>query len=167
MDTDEELTFELPISNDVFWVPSTAGDSSESPEGAIELCLETLINTHKTILGARHTIREGAYFDTLQAQIYTQLDQRIGQVRHWINTNINRFPTENQDIRDLVKTFEAVALSTRAAVKMCASTCGSCHLSCLRPYRHEGDHDCKTTHNCALLCDVSDMHSEPTPCGLR
>ncbi|KAF8607202.1 hypothetical protein BDV93DRAFT_467878 [Ceratobasidium sp. AG-I] len=169
MDQDHDMwgSMKSPISDDVFWVSSTTEESSGSPEVAIESSLEALINAHKPALGARHAIQESIYFNTLQGQIYAQLDQRIGQVRQWIDVNISRFPSENQDIRDLVKSFEAVALSTRAAVKMCSSTCDSCHLSCLRPYRHEGEHDCKTTHNCALVCEVSDMHSELTPCGLR
>jgi hypothetical protein len=136
---------------------------------AIERTLLALIWKHSENLDARHTTPEEQYIAVLQAQLYHQFDRRVEQVREWISSNVQRFPQENQDIRDLFKTFDNTVLAARAALQICASKCSSCYLSCLRSSRHisKTDHDCGTDHTCVFSCEVAAEHPEVTRCDLQ
>ncbi|KEP47826.1 von willebrand factor type A domain protein [Rhizoctonia solani 123E] len=168
IDTDQEVAYNSPISDSVFWVPNDQPDSLEANETLMENILEKLTQTYATYPGQRQALPDAAYISELQGTLNAQFDQRVEQVRDWMLTNVKRFPRENQDIRNLIATYERTVLRARAGLQLCTSKCSSCHLLCLRPNRHTtlGGHDCRTNHTCSFNCEVFDRHTSPAPCGL-
>ncbi|KAG8723550.1 hypothetical protein FRC09_002858 [Ceratobasidium sp. 395] len=165
MDTDEELD-----SNDEdisFFVSEFTGGTSSENDAAVELSLQALIKLSSSTAGPRQHVQDGAYVEAIQDLLYQSLDRRIDQVRNWTTTNVARFPSSNQDIRNLFGKINSAALAMRAAVRICSATCSECQLHCLRPYRHADEgHHCGTDHRCIFDCAIVEEHSEKEPCGL-
>ncbi|CAE6410609.1 unnamed protein product, partial [Rhizoctonia solani] len=135
------------------------------PETLTEQALRALAEACEQTMGTRHQIPDTSYAETLQNGIYDILDQRLALVQKWVNVNIERFPSGNQDIRNLTNKLHAASLGMRNAVRLCSSGCSDCQLLCLRAYGHSGEHSCETNHQCILNCDVEE-HSQLEPCGL-
>ncbi|EUC59552.1 hypothetical protein RSOL_318710, partial [Rhizoctonia solani AG-3 Rhs1AP] len=98
IDTDQDIAYNSPISDSVFWVPNDQSDSAEANETLMENILEKLTQTYATYPGQRQALPETAYISELQDTLNAQFDQRVEQVRDWMLTNVKRFPRENQDI---------------------------------------------------------------------
>ena len=77
---------------------------------------------------------------------------RVGQVRTWLEQNTSRFG-KHPDVQTLLRRFEKLAKELKAYVLPCGVTCGSCNLPCLKGRRHDGAHDCCTTHKCPRGCE--------------
>ncbi|KAG9124904.1 hypothetical protein FRC07_009778 [Ceratobasidium sp. 392] len=108
MDTDEELSSgEEGIS---FFVPDFNGGASPENDESVEAALKTLINVYAPIVGARQRIADGAYIETMQDLIHEGLDRRIDQVRNWTTANVARFPSSNQDIRNLFSKIDSMQM---------------------------------------------------------
>ncbi|KAG9092892.1 hypothetical protein FS749_015351 [Ceratobasidium sp. UAMH 11750] len=164
LDTDEELpSTELDA---LYFVPDVSGNNVLENEPAIEQSLGELVARHSSVIGPRHILGDAKYVDQLQQRLFRDLDQRLEHVRHWIEKNVERFPTSNQDIRNVYSKFENAALVMRTTVRLCLSTCLECHLQCIRPARHSGAHNCTTTHRCKHVCEVTEEHTSPVSCGL-
>jgi len=164
LDTDEDLpSMELDAE---FFVPDLFEENAIENEAAIERALKALVTRHASSIGFRHNLNDTQYVELLQQRIYQDLDQRLEHVRHWIQINAKRFPSSNQDIRNVCSKLDSMALAMRASVRLCSSTCLSCHLLCIRPHRHSGIHDCATMHRCEHLCEVTEDHESPVVCGL-
>jgi hypothetical protein len=83
---------------------------------------------------------------------------RVEHVREWISLNLSRFQTSHANIEDLRREFESATVDLKAGVKLCMGKCASCHLLCVQSRFHEGVHDCRTSHECAHMCDF--LHDE-------
>ncbi|CAE6496426.1 unnamed protein product, partial [Rhizoctonia solani] len=164
LDTDEE--FPSPDHMVPFFVPEFSGANAAENETFAEQALLSLVQSCGQDIPARYQVPDGSYVETLQNTIYGILDRRLALVQQWMVANIERFPSGNQDIRNLSSKLDAAALAMRTAVRLCSSGCSGCQLLCLRAYRHSGDHDCGTNHQCVFDCEVSEEHSRRTACGL-
>ena len=165
MDTDEELGPEAAAMT--FFISEFAGGATLENDASIEAALQVLIAVCIPSAGFRQHIQDGEYVDELQDLFYKGLEQRIDRVRHWISLNVARFPSSNQDVRNLFNKVNSSALAMRANVRICSSTCSDCQLHCLRPYRHADEsHDCGTDHQCLFDCAIAEDHSTREPCGL-
>ncbi|KAG9079939.1 hypothetical protein FRC06_007294, partial [Ceratobasidium sp. 370] len=113
LDTDEELSsMELDA---VFFVPDVSGNTALENEPAMEQLLTGLVARHGPAIGPRHALGDAEYVDQLQQRLFRNLDQRLEHVRHWIEKNVERFPTGNQDVRNIYGKFENASLVMRAA----------------------------------------------------
>jgi hypothetical protein len=164
MDTDEELP--LPDQDSVFFAIDFAGGDVAENEASAELHLQNIVDSYRSAAGTRHHMADATYIEALQGQIYKSLDQRVGLVRQWAIVNTERFPTGNQDIRNVIGKINGAALAMRTAARLCSSGCSECQLLCLRIHRHTGKHDCGTDHRCVFDCSVSEKHSEREGCGM-
>ncbi|KEP46929.1 von willebrand factor type A domain protein, partial [Rhizoctonia solani 123E] len=164
LDTDEDL----PISDQMppFFVPEFSGANTAENETLAEQALHSLVRSCGQAISTRHQVPDVSYVESLQNTLYEVLDQRLALVQQWTAVNIERFPSGNQDIRNLTSKLDTAALAMRTAVQLCSSGCSSCQLLCLRAYRHSGDHDCGTSHQCVFDCEVSEEHAQRTSCGL-
>ncbi|KAJ1300985.1 hypothetical protein OPQ81_003409 [Rhizoctonia solani] len=164
MDTDEEF----PISNQMppFFVPEFSGANSVENEVLAEEALQALVQSCGQTIPARYQMLDTSYVETLQNNLYETLEQRLTLIQQWMTANTERFPSGNQDIRNVISKLDAASLAMRSAVRLCSSACSACQLLCLRAYRHTGNHDCGTSHQCVFDCEVSEEHSQRTPCGL-
>ncbi|CAE6525473.1 unnamed protein product, partial [Rhizoctonia solani] len=179
MDTDEDI---LALENYlVFFVPKFGGandstdntlnehDSERKLEEITEAALKTLIETCGPPSESRLHRVDKAYVDDLQNSLDQNLKHRQNRVQLWIQENTKHLAPENAAIRDLNCCFLALTRAMKAAVRLCQSGCSSCDLLCLRPYRHSGEHECGTNHQCIFSCDIKEAHSDDiTPiCGQR
>ncbi|KAB5588316.1 hypothetical protein CTheo_8242 [Ceratobasidium theobromae] len=164
LDTDEEVA---SLRHEVeFFVPNLGG-LTLADDTIMEHLLKSLTDSCTHRLGiAVDTARDVAFIDRLQQQLLRDLDLRMKHVRHWIQVNVQRFPPENQDIRNIHGKIDSLEIAMRAALQLCSEKCSTCHYLCVRPRRHVGEHQCGTTHRCPFLCEVSGQHSNPVDCGL-
>ncbi|KAH7337773.1 hypothetical protein B0J17DRAFT_573266 [Rhizoctonia solani] len=164
MDADAEL--DTPEFMPVLFVPEFATENVTESEALAEQALNALVGACEQTLHTRHQIPDSSYAETLQKSIYEALDQRLSLVQKWVSVNIERFPSANQDIRNLITKLHTASLGMRNAVRLCSSGCSRCQLLCLRAYRHSGEHSCGTSHQCIFDCEVADEHSQRELCGL-
>ncbi|QRV98718.1 E3 ubiquitin-protein ligase TRIP12 [Ceratobasidium sp. AG-Ba] len=165
MDTDEELSSESETMS--FFISEFAGGATPENDTSIEAALRMLIASCGPNAGPRQYMQDGEYINVLQDLIYKGLEQRIDRVRHWINLNVARFPSSNQDVRNLFGKINSSALAMRANVRICSATCSECQLHCIRPYRHTDEtHDCGTDHQCLFDCAIAEDHLTQESCGL-
>lgn len=165
MDTDEEL----PTSDHMpsFFVPEFSSADVTENEASAEQALETLVRTCEPATDTRFRMTDGEYLEALQKSIYGALDERLALVQQWLTVNIERFPQANQDVRNVIGKLNTAALAMRTAVRLCSAGCSSCQLLCLRTYRHSGEHNCGTNHQCVFDCEVAEGHGQTDePCGL-
>ncbi|CEL64063.1 hypothetical protein RSOLAG1IB_11047 [Rhizoctonia solani AG-1 IB] len=166
LDTDEDIPMHGP--NVIFFIPDISSASVPGDEAEIENILVTLNSfcLSNATIGQRHVIGDQPYVEFLQQQLFGLLDRRLEYVRSWVQVNVQRFPANIQDIRNIYNKIDTMALGMRTAVRLCMETCSSCHYLCTRPFRHSNEHQCGTTHICPFSCEVSDDHPEPVGCGL-
>ncbi|CAE6431445.1 unnamed protein product [Rhizoctonia solani] len=117
LDTDEIVPTDGPSV--VFYVPDISGTIAQGDEDEIEKILDTLIGSclASSNIGPRHVTGDRIYVEFVQEWLYALLDQRLEQVRSWIQANVRRFPASNQDIRNIHAKVEANALAMRAAIE--------------------------------------------------
>ncbi|KAG9125289.1 Vacuolar protein sorting-associated protein 13A [Ceratobasidium sp. 392] len=165
MDTDEELgSGDGGVS---FFVPEFTGGTNPENDASVEVTLRALVKPCSRAAGPRQHVLDGSYVEAIQDLIYENLDRRVDCVRDWATANVARFPSTNQDIRNLFSKINSVALAMRAAVRICSATCSNCQLHCLRPHRHaDEEHRCGTDHRCVFDCAIAEEHSGRKPCGL-
>ncbi|QRW13377.1 cytochrome P450 family protein [Ceratobasidium sp. AG-Ba] len=165
MDTDEEIN--IGGEGMSFFASEFSGGATPENEAAIEAALRALIKLCATDVTPRHHVTDSEHVDEVQDLIHQGLEKRIDQVRHWVTVNVARFPSANQDVRNLFNKINSSALAMRAVVRICSITCTNCQLNCLRPHRHTEDlHDCGTNHQCVFSCAIAEEHTTLEPCGL-
>ncbi|KAG8713463.1 hypothetical protein FRC11_012070, partial [Ceratobasidium sp. 423] len=115
MDTDEEF----PIASQMppFYVPEFSGANSAENEALAEQALHSLVQSCSQAISARHQMPDTSYVEDLQNNLYESLDQRLALVQQWMTVNTERFPSSNQDIRNLTSKLDAAALAMRTAVR--------------------------------------------------
>ncbi|KAG8749810.1 hypothetical protein FRC11_011015, partial [Ceratobasidium sp. 423] len=117
IDADAEL--ETADIMPLLFVPEFATDNVARNETLAEQALRALVDACGRTIGPRHQIPDPSYVETLQKSIYNILDQRLALVQKWVNVNIERFPSDNQDIRNLTNKLLAASLGMRNAVRLC------------------------------------------------
>ncbi|KAF8690053.1 hypothetical protein RHS03_09010, partial [Rhizoctonia solani] len=117
MDTDEE--FAIPEHMPPLFVPEFSGASTTENESLAEQTLHALIYTCGPPTGTRYQIPDASYVEALQNRLYELLDQRLSLVQQWMSANIERFPSTNQDIRNLAGKLNTASLAMRATVQLC------------------------------------------------
>ncbi|CAE6373835.1 unnamed protein product [Rhizoctonia solani] len=165
LDTDEDVPLEGP---DVFFfVPDISGTIVQGDEEEMEKVLDVLIRSclASSRIGPRHITGDNAHIESLQQQLFELLDQRLEHVRCWFQINVQRFPENNQDIRNVYSKIDGMALVMCSAVRLCAESCSTCHYLYTRPQRHSGSHECGTEHSCPFSCEASEDH--PVSVGLQ
>ncbi|EUC60521.1 root hair defective 3 GTP-binding protein, partial [Rhizoctonia solani AG-3 Rhs1AP] len=119
LDTDEDL----PISDQMppFFVPEFSGANTAENETLAEQALHSLVRSCGQAISTRHQVPDVSYVESLQNTLYEVLDQRLALVQQWTAVNIERFPSGNQDIRNLTSKLDTAALAMRTAVQLCSS----------------------------------------------
>ena len=164
MDTDEELP--TPNRMSPLFVPDFSDANAAENEVLAEEALHSLIQTCGPAVHTRYHMPDATYVEALQNRLNEILDERLSLVQQWTSVNIERFPSGNQDIRNLAGKLSMAGLAMRTAMRLCSSGCSECRLLCLRAYRHSGEHSCGTDHRCVASCEVFEEHSQREPCGL-
>ncbi|KAH7105371.1 hypothetical protein BKA62DRAFT_689459 [Auriculariales sp. MPI-PUGE-AT-0066] len=115
----------------------------------------------------RQTVPDIDWLDLASAHIQAQLDRRIRHVTDWITLNTTRFANNTETLK-LRRLLDAAIVEVQAGIEFCGMSCLDCSLNCVLPKRHEGDHDCKTSHQCKFRCEVveDDGHDNEELCGL-
>jgi hypothetical protein len=140
-----------------------------STDAGIAGCLETLISSFEIEGAARHIIGEAVWIENLELHLKGLVTRRLDLVQKWIEVNVSRFPSDNGDVRALLRQFDEGASELRQSTRMCKAECQICLLACTRSWRHEGDHDCGTSHSCIQDCEYSmdTVHKgKDVPCSL-
>jgi len=96
--------------------------------------------------------------------------ERLELVGQWLQANTARFG-EHSEVQGLMRAFKEHGEDMKGSTLLCGSRCSSCGLLCLEMRRHEGEHDCKTTHRCVHPCERLMDHEDvdmdgPPSCGL-
>ncbi|KAJ1300982.1 hypothetical protein OPQ81_003406 [Rhizoctonia solani] len=165
MDTDEE--FPTPSHIPPLFVPEFSGANAAENELLAEQALQSLIHTCGPAMHNRYKMPDASYVEALRNLLYEILDEPLSLVQQWMSVNIERFPSGNQDIRNLTGKLNTASLAMRTTVRLCSTVCSECQLLCLRAYRHSGEHSCGTDHRCVSPCEVAEEHSQREPCGLQ
>lgn len=113
----------------------------------------------------RSSIVEVEFLTGYRQYLSAIAEARIDHVQTWINANVARFG-EMAEITSLRSNFEQLSKELRMSVILCGSKCSECGLLCLENKRHDGDHDCKTSHKCPELCGFADEHEAAVGCDL-
>ncbi|KAG8713462.1 hypothetical protein FRC11_012069, partial [Ceratobasidium sp. 423] len=121
MDTDEELP--TPSHMPPLFVPEFSGANTAENEVLAEQALRSLIHTCGPAMHTRYQMPDASYVEALQTRLYEILDQRLSLVQQWVSVNIERFPSGNQDIRNLTGKLNTASLAMRTAVQLCSSVC--------------------------------------------
>ena len=149
MDTDEAIPG--PTSETVFYLSDAKAPITP------ETCFAALRSSWEG--HARRFNDSGEQFlASLNQYLLSIADARIGQVRTWLEQNTVWFG-KTPDVQTLLRRFDELAKELKGHVLVCGVVCGSCSLSCLKERRHDGAHDCCTTHKCPRTCDLNDQHN--------
>ncbi len=91
------------------------------------------------------------------------VDNRIEHVRKWLEANTSGFKAEVPGFEELRQRFNTLSGSLKESVHLCKLRCNGCQLLCLQPQRHEGPHNCRTSHQCNHNCVYTTDHPNRTP----
>jgi len=159
LDNDEVLG---PSSNQyILYVPHASGEPASCLAKLRTLWPERL-NRFKTI--------EADFISGYNEFLQGLVKERLELVERWLQANTARFG-EHSEVQGLMRAFKEHGEEMKGSTLLCGSRCSSCGLLCLEMRRHEGEHDCKTTHRCVHLCERLVDHEDvdmdnPPSCGL-
>jgi hypothetical protein len=115
----------------------------------------------------RKSVPDSQWRERFVSVLHGLIDLRVKHVRLWLDSNLERFQPGQAAIEDLFRRFNAMVIEMKANVQLCGVQCASCHLLCFRARLHEGDHSCKTAHNCMNECSLCKGDRDLKPCGSR
>ena len=151
LDNDEVLG---PSSNSyVVYVPNA---SSEPLSPA--LCLAELRQLWPQRLD-RYKASEADFISGYNEFLQGLVKERLDLVGGWLQANTARFG-KHSEVQSLMRAFKEHGEELKGSMLLCGSRCGSCGLFCLEMRRHEGEHDCKTTHRCPHPCERLAQHED-------
>ena len=101
----------------------------------------------------RKLIPDSEWVGELASYLNWLVDLRVNHVKHWLDSNLERFEGGHAASEDLRRSFDRLVIEMTFNVQLCRAQCGSCHLFCIRGRLHEGDHSCQTTHKCMHDCE--------------
>lgn len=114
---------------------------------------------------ARQNQPDSEWIDAVSEHVHELANRRIQHVADWIAVNTVRF-ANSADTLKLRRIFESAVIDLNAGLEFCRAKCLECNLLCVLPKRHDGPHECKTTHICKHRCEHLEGHDEQEPCGL-
>ena len=111
----------------------------------------------------RQSVPDSEWIEQFVSLLHRLIDLRVRHVRLWLDSNLERFQAGHSAIESLLRRFDNMVIEMKANVQLCGVQCSSCHLLCIRSRLHEGEHSCKTSHNCAHECSF--CKDALKPCG--
>ena len=111
----------------------------------------------------RQAIPDTEWIGELTLHLSELIDLRVGHVQYWLDSNLDKFQGGHTAIVDLRRRFDDLVMEMKANVQLCSARCANCHLLCLRSRLHQGEHRCRTTHQCVYNCEFCE---DSTNCGL-
>ena len=107
----------------------------------------------------RYKASEADFISDYNEFLQGLVKERLELVGGWLQANTARFG-EHSEVQRLMRAFKEHGEEIKGSTLLCGSRCGSCGLLCLEMRRHEGDHDCKTTHRCPHPCERLGDHED-------
>lgn len=108
--------------------------------------------------------RDSEWLEELASHLSRLIDLRVKHVQLWLDSNLRKFRGGHASIDDLRRRFDGLVIEMRANVQLCRAQCASCNLPCISSRLHDGDHSCKTSHNCTHPCEF--CRDSTKSCGL-
>ncbi|KAF8267057.1 hypothetical protein EI94DRAFT_1731643 [Lactarius quietus] len=152
---------DLPVECDDTAARFAIFDRELPPPDEIEMCLASLLESQESGTPRQFT-PDSEWVGELASHLSWLVGLRVSHVKHWLDSNLERFEGGHAAIEDLRRIFDRLAIEMTANVQLCRAQCASCHLFCIRSRLHEGDHDCQTMHKCVHLCEFCEFTK---PCG--
>ncbi|QRW13380.1 E3 ubiquitin-protein ligase TRIP12 [Ceratobasidium sp. AG-Ba] len=157
MDTDEELDSEIETMS--FFISEFAGGATPENDTSIEVALQALIANCGPNAGLRQHMQDGEYINVLQDLIHKGLEKRIDRVRHWVDLNVARFPSSNQDIETRASAIQEQFSGMHEAFQYTRYSQVDRRLSCVVPIppgelTHIGPHTHSTEDEIFHFCDT-------------
>jgi len=115
--------------------------------------------------GSRKYVDDSEWIADLGQHLTHLVDLRVAHVEKWLNSNTQRFQSEDDSMEELRRAFNSAVLHLRASIQLCKSQCAKCNLHCIRNSFHKGDHDCLTSHECIHDCAFCDKEPSQSICG--
>lgn len=137
----------------VLYVPH-ASSKPLSPDG----CLRELRQLWNGRLD-RYKLEESDFISRYNDFLNGLVKERLDLVGGWLQVNTERF-SDHSEVQALMRAFREHAEEMKGNNILCGARCSSCGLLCLEMRRHEGDHDCKTSHRCPQPCELLREHSD-------
>lgn len=135
----------------VLYVPHTSSEGL-SPDG----CLQQLRQLWVGRLD-RYKLEESDFISRYNGFLNGLVKERLDLVGGWLQVNTERF-SDHSEVQALMRAFREHAEEMKDINTLCGARCSSCGLLCLEMRRHEGDHDCKTSHQCPRPCEFLEQH---------
>lgn len=132
-------------------------------EEQLQVLLQPFLSTSDQFSGA-----QAEWIKYLQERVQELVHARTKLIRAWVDTNLSRFDKDLAHVQGVYKKLEESSVKLMANVKLCGLQCSECHLACISVYRHDGPHNCRTSHRCLCPCDQANDHSQRSIpiCGL-
>ena len=127
-------------------------DREQPPPDEIEMYLAALLESQNPGM-PRQLIPDSEWVGELASHLSRLVYMRANHVKHWLDSNLERFEGGHAAIEDLSRSFDRLVIEMTSNVQLCRAQCASCHLFCIRGRLHEGDHSCQTTHKCVHDCE--------------
>jgi hypothetical protein len=131
-------------------------DHEQVPPAEVERHLLALLE-HWRPRAPRQSIPDAEWIAGFTAYLQGLVNLRVNHVRLWLDSNIERFHGGPAAIDDLRRRFDNVVIEIKTNVQLCKAKCASCYLLCARGLLHEGDHNCRTSHECAHNCGFCEI----------
>lgn len=144
----------------------SVSDRGQVPPAEVERYLVTLLKRWKPS-APRQSVPDADWIGVLSSYLQELVDLRINHVRLWVDSNLEKFQGDPAAIDDLRRRFDNIVIEIKTSVQLCRAKCSSCYLLCIRGMLHEGDHNCRTGHDCEHNCGFCDDNLEVGPklCG--
>ncbi|KAI9443992.1 hypothetical protein H4582DRAFT_2095349 [Lactarius indigo] len=106
--------------------------------------------------GSRKRAVDSEWISDLVQYLTHLVDLRVAHVDKWLKSNMQRFQTEHASVGKLRRAFNSAVIDLYASIQLCKSKCATCNLFCTQSHLHEGNHDCRTSHECLHDCTFCD-----------
>ncbi|KAG1809692.1 uncharacterized protein BJ212DRAFT_1379102 [Suillus subaureus] len=155
---DDDVPIDMPDTSSAF---SLAGLQSPSRETALQVLFHAWGD-----YGSRHHMPDDLWIENLLTHIDSLVNLRIAHVREWMSSNVARFQSGQASIDELMRTFESATVDLKSNLQLCKLKCRSCELLCIQSRLHDGQHDCRTSHDCIHSCDFCASSGEKKACSM-
>jgi hypothetical protein len=163
LDDDTEIPHE--DSQDEFYFASTDSGPDLRPDSTRQSARLDALRGSTRMQSQRQTVPDSEWLDAVSQQIRESLERRLQHVDDWITVNTARFDNNPETLK-LRRIVDAAFVDVQAGIEFCRASCADCSLLCVLPSRHDGSHECKTSHRCKFRCSILDGHDDQEPCGL-
>ncbi|KZP02990.1 hypothetical protein FIBSPDRAFT_769606, partial [Athelia psychrophila] len=147
---DTDVTITQPDSAALFSLASSADRGAEREE-----TLASLRNFWE-MENPRQSMQDDPWFSALSKYLESIAEMRVRHVQEWVDSNLSRFQTGQENIQELRRTLQSATTDLTANIQLCGTKCASCHLACVQSRSHKGPHDCCTSHRCLCTCEFCD-----------